>query len=388
MVSVLFVINSIRPGSGAELVLADYLASETRIKKSLLFLGSFDNAPLFNCCGVSDVYVYKPKFAIDTRLSRFLTMELESRRLARDISLDEDLKRWLASVSPDVVYFDNSFEGAMFKNSLFREMPCICHIHDMVGMFRSTYRRCVIASCNQAESVITVSRAARDELIRYGVPGEKIAVAYNPFIYQKRSAHVAPLGQRQLRVGFVGSTIARKGFDLLPSILTRLSSMLTETSGYQVPISLSVVTKSPVDRYYRKVLLNFGEEISISSSRNLTRQQTQEFYRSMDFVIVPSRKDPFPTVVLESIMNGIPCFASKTDGVPEMLAYEGFMFDFAVPESAPTTIRKWLELSVSEQKSIIDRCQRHVIESFSVDSKRDTIYRAILKAAGRVLDGD
>lgn len=383
MLKVLFVVNSTHPGSGAELVLADYLAAEHRIEKYLLNLGGYDNDALFEDCDLVESFMFCPKCNLDTRLSRFVLMGLESKRLANELKKDGRLTAWIASVSPNVVYFNNSFEAAVFKDSFLQRTSYICHIHDMVGMFKYAYRRNVIEACKSASSIITVSQAAKRELVQEGVSRDEIKVAYNPFTYEVRSPRCFSASARELRIGFVGSTIKRKGFDCIPGIVNGLSDRLSKSLGVDMAVSLVIATKSQEDMYYRGVISKIDSSVGVCCRRNLTREQTQKFYSSVDIIIVPSRCDPLPTVVIESIMNGVPCFASCVDGIPELLAYHGFMFNSSSCDCAQQAIIDWLFLSAHEQKSSIEACQAHLENSFTIEKKADVVFSSICEAAGQ-----
>jgi len=42
-------------------------------------------------------------------------------------------------------------------------------------------------------------------------------------------------------------------------------------------------------------------------------------YRNADLLVLPSRRDPFPTVIREAMFFGIPCIASNIWAMPEMI---------------------------------------------------------------------
>jgi len=59
------------------------------------------------------------------------------------------------------------------------------------------------------------------------------------------------------------------------------------------------------------------------------REKMQEFYNSIHFLVLTSKKDPLPTVILEAFNNGIPVIAHNIDGVPEMVedGVNGFLYN-------------------------------------------------------------
>ena len=59
----------------------------------------------------------------------------------------------------------------------------------------------------------------------------------------------------------------------------------------------------------------------------------EPFYGQLDVLLLPSRRDSFPRVVMEAMVRGIPVVASRVDGIPEMVAdgETGFLVE---PEDA------------------------------------------------------
>ena len=59
----------------------------------------------------------------------------------------------------------------------------------------------------------------------------------------------------------------------------------------------------------------------------------EPLYARTDVVVLPSRRDPLPRVVMEAMVRGIPVVASRVDGIPEMVAdgETGFLVE---PEDA------------------------------------------------------
>ncbi len=49
-------------------------------------------------------------------------------------------------------------------------------------------------------------------------------------------------------------------------------------------------------------------------------QRLLQAYRDADVLVLPSRNDPFPTVIREAMFFGLPCVASDIWAMPEMIA--------------------------------------------------------------------
>ncbi len=128
---------------------------------------------------------------------------------------------------------------------------------------------------------------------------------------------------------FVGRLDIRKGIQYLPAILRRL--------GKRAP---SVVLEmAGGDSYARGVgsmrewlTRQLGEQAKrVRFLGNLTGAELDRAYGRAWVVILPSRWDNFPTVLLEAAVRGKPIVSSPNGGMPEMLA--GTLCPMAAPES-------------------------------------------------------
>ena len=78
-------------------------------------------------------------------------------------------------------------------------------------------------------------------------------------------------------------------------------------------------------------------------------------------MVVPSLwNDTLPTVVFESLMNGIPVIGSSRGGIPEMIedGKNGFLFDPDRPEELAALIRK-----IAHRPALLDGMQLAALQS-------------------------
>jgi len=76
--------------------------------------------------------------------------------------------------------------------------------------------------------------------------------------------------------------------------------------------------------YDKNILEQMHKYIQIHSLdveliNGLCRDDMNNFYRKIDFLIITSKKDPLPTVVLESMNSATPVVGYAVDGVNEMI---------------------------------------------------------------------
>ncbi|MEX2624533.1 MAG: glycosyltransferase family 4 protein [Acidimicrobiia bacterium] len=106
-------------------------------------------------------------------------------------------------------------------------------------------------------------------------------------------------GGDDLVVGFLGGPSLRKGFDLIPAVVSNVASsvswkLFTPARATHVP--LEVLTA--LEKQY-PVVQFVGREVDV-----------RRVYSQTDIVFVPSRAESFSRVVAESMLNGIPVVAS------------------------------------------------------------------------------
>ncbi len=224
---VLFVLNAYAKPSGAEHVLIDFLKSAKEIMPAFLMIGPDKNAVTRFIEMGQDVFTSEYVNFVPTKIplvhivSRQWLMELFGYIMCLSLQANHIVRQLQQDKSISVVYFNNSFEAAVFY-PLFKNKHTVVHIHDMVNMFRPAHKRCVLKACNRAKNVLTASKACKWQLIENGIHSDKIKVAYNGMTVPIKHFRVDSI--QVLNIGFVGSVIHRKGFDLYVDILNRLYS--------------------------------------------------------------------------------------------------------------------------------------------------------------------
>lgn len=371
--NVMFVISAFGNPSGAEHVLIDFLKQNRTIQPFILLIGSNPSVKSLFCSVIPDERVYQ--LAIQSRInsavSRILFMPLFRSLLCTKIRGKCNIKHLISEYRIQVVYFNNSFETAVFY-PLFPGVKKIVHIHDMVNMFRPAHRFCVIKSCKRADQIITVSNAAAAQLVQNGVNDKKITVAYNGMSFLINAYH--EFSSDTLVIGFVGSAIHRKGFDLLFKMANCINIRLKKGETSYRRVKLCIITNSnPNVPYVQELLNSLDDSIEREVLVCVARDVVQKKYREMSFLLVPSRFDPLPTVVLEGIMAGCPVFGSRKDGIPEMLCDDDMMFELNNIDDAMERVFSWLALSSTQRSERMEKMQAYVSSTFTHENKQKCI---------------
>lgn len=376
---VLYVVSAAAPPSGAEYVLADYLGGLGRARDSrvLLIGDNPDTSRLFaGVLGSARVHVMGGYRWRGSFLDRTLLMGANVCGARRAfISLTETSSSWLRDMV-DVVYFNNSLEAALLYGA-FGTRSQLIHIHDMVSMFRRPHARRVLRACRSADAVITVSRAAAEELVAGGVDASKVRVIHNGAPPAQSSVGSGVVGGL-VTIGFVGSAIPRKGLDRFVAIVSAFSARRGRARAL-------VVTNSLENQYLRRCLSQLPDSVEVEVQALVPRALMPALYQRMDCLLVPSRRDPLPTVVLEASAMGLPTFGADVDGIPEMINDSRRLLDASDVEACATQIDDWLSLPQGAREASIIAQQAMLETEFSPRRKAELVDELLRQVAGRGL---
>lgn len=203
-------------------------------------------------------------------------------------------------------------------------VPVIWHHHDILPEGAANRAWLRLLSC-AAKFIVTPSEATRAALLRAGVAGDKIITIWNGFPPAEWRMRNHLVTGKKFTIGFVGELSSRKGADTVLEVARRLEA---EAPGrFQWRIIGAALSQPDFAAKLQSVaqdLVGAGSVVFLGRRENIAEE-----LQSMDLLLVPSRQDPFPTVVLEAAFSGVPVLASRVGGIPEMLRHgeSGFFAD-------------------------------------------------------------
>jgi glycosyltransferase involved in cell wall biosynthesis len=165
-----------------------------------------------------------------------------------------------------------------------------------------------------ARKIIVPSHAAKQALISAGIAPAKVEAIWNGFDPSEWSSPEGVRPARSFQIFFVGELSLRKGADLLPEIASRLAALAKKE--FQIIVIGAALSEPELAISLKQRVKNEGLESYFQFMGR--REDVKGLLREADVLILPSRQDPFPTVVLEAAFSGVPIIASPVGGVPEM----------------------------------------------------------------------
>jgi teichuronic acid biosynthesis glycosyltransferase TuaC len=204
--------------------------------------------------------------------------------------------------------------------------PCVVKVHgsDVNVVLQTRAARAVAARVLPlADAVVAVSRPLADELVRLGVPRERVHLVMNGVdtaIFRPRDRAEAKarcgLAPEARVVLFVGRLEPKKGIHELLDAFERVRARLPRATLVMVGDGVS---SSDV----RARLAAWREGAGDAAARVVGPQSPADVARWMaacDVLTLPSWAEGTPNVVLEALASGRPVVATRVGGIPDVLS--------------------------------------------------------------------
>lgn len=160
---------------------------------------------------------------------------------------------------------------------------------------------------------------------------------------------------------FLGRLHRQKGLDLLLRAAPALLRLDPD-------VALVIVGSGPLEREVRRTvaLLPPGRAVHLPWQADVAR-----LYAGAEVVIVPSRYEGMPNVVLEAMASGRPVVAADVEGVAELLGGAGGAQIFPRGDTAAMCLCVEKMLSRADSDAVGTANRRRAEESFSIDAMVD-----------------
>ncbi len=186
------------------------------------------------------------------------------------------------------------------------------------------------------DRIITVSCATRSRLEAAGIPVEKIEVVYNAIDLEHESPPQPKPKSDTTVIGMLGRLSHEKGthvlLEAIAMIKDRAPKFRVEIYGY-----------GPDEERLTKMAteLNLSEQVQFKGFRD----DPENVYPTLDFLVLPSLSEGHPVVILEAWKQGVPVVATRAGGIPEVIddGVSGLLTDIDDPQGLADIILKGLE---------------------------------------------
>jgi glycosyltransferase involved in cell wall biosynthesis len=222
----------------------------------------------------------------------------------------KDLRR-IADENNISLVHATSLKAFVYCWPLAGRLPVVWHHHDILprGSANDWWVRLL---ARRAALVVAPSQATRDSLVQAGADAGKCKVLHNGFRLSQWSARPARSPGSRFRIGLIGEISPRKGVDRLAGII----EALRKRGGLENAEFVVVGEGLSFPEFARAIREQLRNEPVLFLGR---RENVQEILQGLDLLLVPSRQDPLPTVIVEAFLSGVPVVASAVGGIPEMV---------------------------------------------------------------------
>jgi glycosyltransferase involved in cell wall biosynthesis len=169
-----------------------------------------------------------------------------------------------------------------------------------------------------ATHMLPCSSAAQKDLVKYyGVKKNKTFVFHNAVYEQVEKNHAS-----EPVVGFLGRLDRSKGVDILIKAFAALTQKIPGAR-------LMIAGKGKEYSRLKDLAMALKVERSVEFVGIIGYNKIFDFLRRLNFLVVPSRMDNLPTVVLEAFSCSTPVIGSDAGGIPDMIipGHNGLLFE-------------------------------------------------------------
>src|SRR5262245_50473758 len=222
----------------------------------------------------------------------------------------------------------------------------------------------------RAARVVVVSEAMGHEVARCGVPAHAIRVIHNASVTSRSAA--AAWGTYVPVVGVIPHLTLEKGFDLA---FRAHAHVIAE----RPTATLLIAGVGSEEGELKRLAERLGIEPSVTWLGY--QRDVEALLRRLMVLLVPSRSEGSPNVILEAMAHGVPVVATAVGGVPELIANgeSGLLVSPGDDRSLAESILRLCH-DVELRRRLAKQAAQEVEARFSVDvrvTKLAALYRGI-----------
>ncbi len=294
----------------------------------------FDYMNVLSATHISPKYLYGRGTAYESKNveKREITDDDSHRNYSiRDLQHDycEFIEKYLMQFKPDVVHAHDwlTYEAGILAKKNFG-IPLVAHVHatefDRGGASGGNplIRQIEHEGLLWADKIIAVSQATKDIIVsRYGIPAEKIDVAYNGFVAPNDDYHYDGSSYQYLE------NLKNKGYTVVSTVgrftLQKGLFHLMRAAARAISIHPKFVFLFAGDGEQKDELMRMSAELGISQNVIFTGfirgKQLRDIYSISDIFVMSSVSEPFGLTALEAAHHGNALIITKQSGVGEVL---------------------------------------------------------------------
>lgn len=233
---------------------------------------------------------------------------------------------------------------------------------------------------NYPGRVFAVSQFTKNELLRIGVPEEKIIVTYNGIDLNRFDISKKAMFRSEIRKEFgipddavVVGIIGRMGFKGHDEIIKAFARMQDEYLNFYALL----VGGGPKFDKFKQLAVDLGTNERLLFAN--VRFDAEKFNSAFDIFALPSYwGEMFPCSILEAMSMATPIISTDLSGIPEILQNgEGFIIKIKDTEALEGRLRELLD-DKGLRVSMGEQARKTLLEKFTIETVVDKIEAAYL----------
>lgn len=308
-------------------------------------------------------------------------------RFPGDVRLLKQFRDVVESVRPDVLQTHSYRSNTLARLSrASHDCPWFAFFHGVTweNWKVRVYNRIDQWAMSEAERVVTVSQAQADAL-RAGLPKRaKIEVVANAVLLdanllspddRRRRRRELGVDDEDFLLGVFGRLSREKGPDVF---LESLAQVRRRQPRFKAILLGDGPMRSPLEQQ--------AQRLGLESHVRFLGHQTDVVghYSLLDALVLPSRSEGMPNVLLEAMSLNVPVVATRVGGVPEV-SQDGVEALIVEPEN-PTSLAQAL-LRIREDEALRTRLVQNAFQrvhrQYSLASRAEKLRRMYEEATGR-----
>ncbi|MBN1694614.1 glycosyltransferase [candidate division WOR-3 bacterium] len=264
------------------------------------------------------------------------------------------------------------------------ESPLKKNRNDIRIVYRKRLENNVLKAAN---SIITLSRASKEDICNRGIKKKKIFIVPNGinggFLHYKKPnttdlSKKYKISHSKIKLGFIGSLKA------VEDVITLLDAIAILKKQFTNNIVLIIIGEGPMFSYFNNHAKNIGIKEMVRFIGRVPNSEIKKYYSMLDIFVIPRLKNKMtetisPLKILEAMGIGIPVIGSNVGGIAEIIkdGVNGFLFEPQNPEDLAKVLKKLIN-SKNLCKKVADRAKFWVQENRKWDNLIET-YRRVYK---------
>ena len=259
-----------------------------------------------------------------------------------------------------------------------REKPncIITHSYRAAYLFNKTKTKVPkIAVCHVqghynfgSDAIIAITEQMRRDIIESGIPAKRVFTVPNMVSIPDGLAYREPKTTDVPVIGVCARFVSMKGIDIFLAALAELKQR-------NIAFKARIAGDGPEKENYVQLIqgYNLQQEVTLLG----WVQERDDFYQSLDIFCLPSRKEAFGLVILESMMHSLPMVLTRLPGPLEIIDNsESALF---TPPEDPIEMANSLEQLINDHslaKKLAYNAFKRVHE-YSLESLGPTLHQVL-----------